>query len=176
MSGTPMDTRALPLAVALGLASCTRAEPAGQLSNDASPTTIEAGCAGGKPDQGGVTYRAMRQAEALVLEVHDQPWMDKPAEVSRYRLSPDEWAELARIVRESGVRDWQPTYEGHADCQTCRVDVDDASASFCGSLHGEDRGARLRGRLADLAEEKKKSGASPEAAEAKVIDRARDEG
>lgn len=115
------------------------------------PTTLVGGCGGGKPDQGGVRFEATHHGDAFTLEVHDdRRSFGEPTRTS-YPLTAAQWSELVGIARAQDLWNWRPTSQGHPDCQTCRVSIDDHDASYCGRLDGPDRGAELRRKLESLA-------------------------
>lgn len=115
------------------------------------PTTISGGCGGGKAEQGGVTIVATRSADGFALEVHRYGGGDQPGVSTTYPLTPEEWNELVEIVRDNGLWDWKPESNTVGHCRTCKVTIDDHTASYCGDLEGPDRGAALRSRLESLA-------------------------
>jgi hypothetical protein len=113
------------------------------------PSEISGGCGGGKPDQGGTSFTAKRSEGTYTIEVAVHGF-DESTKTSHV-LAPEQWQELVEIVRNDKIMRWKPVSEGHADCMTCRVRVDQHEASYCGQLSGEDRGRWLRTRLQSLA-------------------------
>jgi hypothetical protein len=104
------------------------------------------------PDQGGVSFKASRRGGELILEVHQDEWIDDaPPVITSYPLTSEQWRELVELARVDDLWNWRPSSRAHADCQTCQVSLDDHVARFCGTLDGPDRGAALRRRLESLA-------------------------
>jgi hypothetical protein len=133
------------------VAACTNdAEPEQVVWHE--PTTLAGGCIGGKPDQGGVSFKASRRGGELILEVHQDEWIDDaPPVITSSPLTSEQWRELVELARVDDLWNWRPSSRAHADCQTCQVSLDDHVARFCGTLDGPDRGAALRRRLESLA-------------------------